>query len=65
MIKMFRIEGELLHQLNNSSEQEKYIIEVGNKKFKFTRIQIALLSPIAFKHFLHHYNLLELKILQK
>jgi hypothetical protein len=47
------IEGDLLHKLNQFSEEKYYIIEVGTKEFLHSRIQIALLSPVAFRHFLH------------
>jgi hypothetical protein len=51
---MFLIEGELLHQLNNSSQEKNCIIQIGKKQFKYTSIQIALISPIAFKNFIDH-----------
>jgi hypothetical protein len=53
---MFYIEGELLHKLNQGSQEKKYIVQIGNKKFKYNQIQIALLSPIIFKYFIQHKN---------
>jgi hypothetical protein len=53
---MFFIDGELLHKLDQSSEEKNWIIQIGDKQFQYTKIQIALLSPIGFKHFLHHEN---------
>jgi hypothetical protein len=32
------------------------MIKIADKQFKYSKIQVALLSPIAFKHFLHHEN---------
>jgi hypothetical protein len=51
--KIFYIEGELLHQLNRTSESKNCVVKIGSKQFKYSKIQIAFLSPIAFKHFIH------------
>jgi hypothetical protein len=50
---MFSLDGELLHKLNQFSENKNYVVRIGSQQFKFTKTQIALLSPIAFKHFIH------------
>jgi hypothetical protein len=51
---MFDIEGKLLQKLNQSSESNNYAIKISDKQFNYTKAQIALLSPIAFKFFIHH-----------
>jgi hypothetical protein len=53
---IFGIEGEYLHKLNNSSLEKNRIIKIGNKQFKYSKTQIALLSPNSFKFFIHHEN---------
>jgi hypothetical protein len=51
---MFQIEGELLHKLDQSNEEKNCTIQIGNKQFHYTKVQIALLSSIAFKYFFNH-----------
>jgi hypothetical protein len=51
---MLIIEGELLHKLNLSSALKNCIVQIGNKKFHYSKIQIALLSPFAFQYFFNH-----------
>jgi enolase len=53
---MLYIEGELLYKLNASTQESQYIVQVSNKQFKYNKTQIALLSPVAFKYFLHQNN---------
>jgi hypothetical protein len=50
---MFNIEGEALHKLNQASQEKQFIVEIGGQQFFFTKTQVAILSPIAFKHSLH------------
>jgi hypothetical protein len=50
---MFFIQGEALHKLNQVHQENPYLIEIGDDKFQFSKIQIALLSPTVFKYFLH------------
>jgi hypothetical protein len=61
--KMFCIEGELLHQLNQTSERKNYFIKIANKQFKYTKTQVALLSPIVFKYFIHQKDPFRIEIL--
>jgi hypothetical protein len=50
---MYFIEGSLLHQLNQSSEHKNWAIIIAHKQFKYSKTQLALLSPAALKYFIH------------
>jgi hypothetical protein len=47
----FFIEGAQLHKLDQTTEPKHCIISIGNKHFKYSLTQIALLSLNAFDHF--------------
>jgi hypothetical protein len=48
----FFIEGAQLHKLDQTTESKHCIISIGNKRFKYSLTQIALLSLNAFDHFI-------------
>jgi hypothetical protein len=59
---MYYIEGSLLHQLNQNSEHKSWTIQIAHKKFQYSKVQVALLSPIAFKYFTHQQEPFRIEI---
>jgi hypothetical protein len=56
MSKSFFFEGNHIHKLDQFNDTNKFIIEIGEYKFKYSKEQLLFLSNRAIKHF-HHSDL--------
>jgi hypothetical protein len=51
MRKSFSFEGNQIHGTNQVHENHKYVIQVGESQFRYSKCQLAFLSNKALKHF--------------
>jgi hypothetical protein len=48
---MFHLEGKSFHRLNQLNRIKPYCIKVGNKRYHYSKVQLAFLSLKALNHF--------------